>query len=61
MLEIKTVLHEMRAASFTLIHHIYKDEKKIFEMQILLAYISFEGKPQKIDDANRALLLGLFE
>ena len=60
MLEIKTELHKMRAASFTLIHHIYKDEKKIFEMQILLAYISFEGKPQKIDDANKALLLGLF-
>lgn len=61
MLEIKTDLLEMRAASFRLKQSIYKEEKKIFELFITLAYISFEGKPQKIDAKIKELLLGLFE
>jgi len=61
MLEIKTELLEMRRASFRLRQNIYKDEKKIFEMSITLAHISFEGKPQKIDFKTKELLLGLFE
>ena len=61
MLEIKTELLEMRRASFRLRQNIYKDEKKIFEMSITLAHISFEGKPQKIDFKTKELLLGIFE
>jgi acyl-CoA thioester hydrolase len=61
ILEVKTELLEMRRASFRLRQNIYKDEKKIFEMSITLAYISFEGKPQKIDFKTKELLLGLFE
>jgi acyl-CoA thioester hydrolase len=61
ILEIKTELIEMRSASFKLLHNIYKDEIKIFEMSITLAHISFEGKLQKIDFRTKELLLGLFE
>ncbi|DAB30198.1 MAG TPA: acyl-CoA thioester hydrolase [Sulfurimonas sp. UBA12504] len=61
LLEIKTDLLEMRAASFRLKQSIYKEEKKIFEMNITFAHISFEEKPQKIDSATKELLLGLFK
>ena len=43
VLEVKTELFEMRPASFTLIQTILRDDKKVFEMKIVLAYISFEG------------------
>ena len=60
ILEIKTELLEMKKASFSLIQTIFKDEKKIFSLQITLAYITFEGKPQKIDSKTNKLLLSLF-
>ncbi|MFT7005115.1 MAG: acyl-CoA thioester hydrolase, partial [Sulfurimonas sp.] len=37
-----------------------RDEKKIFELSITLAYITFEGKPQKIDTLTKELILSLF-
>lgn len=60
LLEVTTELLDMRAASFVLKQAIYKDKNKLFEMQITLAYISFEGKSQKIDKATKELLLSLF-
>lgn len=60
-LEIKSELLKMKAASFVLKQTIYKEEKKIFELEIVLAYITFEGKPQKIDAGTKQLLLSLFE
>jgi len=60
-LEIKSELLKMKAASFILKQVIYKDEKKIFELEIVLAYITFEGKPQKIDKETKELLLSLFD
>ncbi len=51
----------MKAASFLLKQTIYKDEKRLFELEITLAYISFEGKPQKIDAKTKELLLSLFD
>ena len=60
LLEVKTELLEMRAASFTLLQTIYKEEKKIFALSITLAYITFEGKPQKLDKETKALILSLF-
>lgn len=59
-LEVKTELLEMKAASFKLLQTIYKKEKKIFELQITLAYITFEGKPQKLDFKSKELILSLF-
>ena len=60
LLEIKSELLKMKAASFVLKQTIYKDEKKIFELEIVLAYITFEGKPQKIDPHTKEMLLSLF-
>jgi len=60
ILEVKSELLKMKAASFILKQYIYKDEEIVFELEILLAYISFEGKPQKLDLESRDLLLSLF-
>ena len=60
ILEIKTELLKMKAASFLLKQSIYKGEEKVFELEILLAYITFEGKPHKIDVKTKQLLLSLF-
>jgi acyl-CoA thioester hydrolase len=60
MLEVKTELLKMKAASFILKQYIYRGEEKIFELEIVLAYITFEGKPQKIDRDTKELLLSLF-
>jgi len=60
MLEIKTELLKMKAASFLLKQTIFKGEERVFELEILLAYISFEGKPQKIDKETKSLITTLF-
>ncbi len=60
-LEIKSELLKMKAASFVLKQTIHKEKKKIFELEIVLAYITFEGKPQKIDDGTKQMLLSLFD
>ncbi|QOY50906.1 YbgC/FadM family acyl-CoA thioesterase [Candidatus Sulfurimonas baltica] len=59
-LKVTTELLVMKAASFKLLQTIYKEEKKIFELSITLAYITFEGKPQKITTDVKELLLSLF-
>ena len=61
ILDVKTELIQMRAASFKLLQTIYKDDKKIFELSITLAYISFEGNPQKLEADTKELILSLFE
>ena len=60
MLEVKSELVKMKAASFVLKQTIFKDKVKIFELEIVLAYINFEGKPQKIEAATKKLLLSIF-
>lgn len=60
LLEIDSELLQMKAASLILKQVIYKDEVKIFELEIVLAYISFEGKVQKIDAKTKELLLSIF-
>lgn len=60
ILEIKSELFEMKAASFTLIQSIYKEEKKIFELKITLAYITFKGKPQRLGLKVKALIINMF-
>ena len=60
ILEVKSELLKMRAASFTLKQSIYRGEEKVFELEILLAYITFEGRPQKVDVETKELLLSLF-
>ena len=60
-LEITNELLEMRGASFTLRQSIFKGNKKVFELVIILVYISFEGRPQKLDKNTKELILNLFE
>lgn len=59
-LEVLTELVEIRAASFVLLQTIFKERKKIFELNITLAYITFEGKPQKITKEVKQLVESLF-
>ncbi len=61
MLDIKSELLQMKSASFILKQTIYKEEKKLFEMQITLAHISFDGKPKKIEASTKEMLLSLFD
>ena len=60
LLEVKSELVKLKAASFVLKQVIFKGEEKLFELEITLAYISFEGKPQKIAGDTKELLLSLF-
>lgn len=59
-LDVKTELIAMHTASFELLQTIFKNDKKIFELKILLVYITFEGRPQKITQEVRDLLSLLF-
>ncbi len=59
-LYVETRLVEMRAASFKLLQSIFKENKKIFELNITLAYINFEGRPQKITKDVEELVRSLF-
>jgi len=60
LLDVKTKLIEMKSASFILNQTIYKDEQKIFEMDITLVYVSFEGKPKRLDKQTKEMILSLF-
>ncbi len=60
-LHVETKLLEMKNASFKLLQTVYKDEKKIFELKIILAYITFEGRPQKLTTNVKDLIVSLFE
>ena len=60
ILNIETELVKMKAASFVLQQIVTKDSKVLFKMDITLAYITFEGKPQKIDKTTMELLRSLF-
>ena len=60
VLDVRTQLVKMKAASFILMQEIFHGEKKLFEMEITLAYIGFDARPQKIDPETKKLLLSLF-
>lgn len=60
MLEVKTEFLEMKSASFLLKQIIYKDEVKIFELNITLAYVNADGRPQKLGELS-VLVESLFE
>jgi len=60
LLKVKTKLIGMKTASFTLRQEIYREEEKIFELEILLVYIDFNGKVQKLTREPKELILSLF-
>lgn len=59
-LEVSAELFEIRAASFVLLQSVFRNGKKIFELKITLAYITFDGKPQKIAKELKELIESLF-
>ncbi len=60
ILDIKSSLLKMKSASFILQQTIFKNDKKIFDLEITLAYIDFDGKPQRIDKETISLIEKLF-
>lgn len=60
LLEVKTEILAIKAASFTMLQSIYKDDVKIFEMELLLAYVSFEGKAQRLEKSSLELLRSFY-
>jgi acyl-CoA thioester hydrolase len=61
LLEVKTVLKSMKNASFTLLQSVYRDEEKLFVMEIQLVHLSHEGTIALIPEEERVFLLGLSE
>ena len=61
MLEVKSSLDQMRAASFVLLQSIYKENKKIFDMKITLAHIDSNGSVKKMDKDTKKLISSLFD
>ena len=61
MLEVKSSLDQMRAASFILLQSIYKENKKIFDMKITLAHIDSNGSVKKMDKDTKKLISSLFD
>jgi acyl-CoA thioester hydrolase len=56
LLDVKTELLEMKNASFSLKQSIFRDDKKLFELVITLAYIDFDGRPQKLSGVKEFIL-----
>ncbi|WP_324172893.1 YbgC/FadM family acyl-CoA thioesterase [Sulfurimonas sp.] len=61
VLEVQNKLMKMKAASFVIQQTIYKNSEKIFDLDITLAYITFDGKPQKLDEDTKKLVISLFD
>ncbi len=61
ILDIQTQLIEMKSASFTLKQTIFRDDEKIFELEILLVHINFCAKIQKMNKETKDMILSLFE
>ncbi len=57
---ITTELLEIKNASFKLMQQIYKNDTIIFKLEITLAYITLLGKPQKMTEKIKTLILSLF-
>jgi acyl-CoA thioester hydrolase len=56
ILHVSTKLIKMRGASFTLHHEIYKEDEKLFQMDITLAHIDYDGKLLRINTRVKELL-----
>jgi len=56
ILDVRTYLKEIKNVSFTLHQEVWRDNEKMFEMDILLACIDFAGKMSKIPADEKAFL-----
>mgnify|MGYP000479899005 FL=1 len=60
VLEVSSELLEIKGASFELLQRVFKEQKKVFELRIVLVYVTFEGRPQKITSEVKSLIDSLF-
>ena len=60
MLEVKTKRVNIKSASFTVLHEVFLEEVKLFEMTIRLGYIGYDNKPRVIEKSVKELLMRLF-
>ena len=60
LLHVKSSLVEVKNASFKLHQAVFREEEKIFEMDIILVFIDFNGKVKKFEAKNLDLLHSLF-
>jgi acyl-CoA thioester hydrolase len=60
VLEVTSELSEIKGASFELLQRVFKEQKKVFELRIVLVYVTFEGRPQKITSEVKSLIDSLF-
>ena len=61
VLNVKTELLSLKFASFTLKQTIYREDERIFEMKIKLAYLTHDGKVGRFSDETREMLKELLE
>ncbi len=61
VLEVKTALKSIKNASFTLFQTIYRNDEKLFVMEIQLVHLSHEGTILLIPQEERNFLLGISE
>jgi len=54
MLEVKSRIVSSKNSSVVLLQEIFKEEVKLFSMEVLLVYIE-DGKPRRIPEAFRTL------
>ncbi|MDP3587251.1 MAG: YbgC/FadM family acyl-CoA thioesterase [Sulfuricurvum sp.] len=59
LLEVKTALKSIKNASFTLLQSVYRDEEKLFVMEIQLVHLTHEGNIALIPEEERTFLLSL--
>lgn len=59
VLDVKTILVELKNASFTLLQQVFRGEEKLFEMTIVLVYLNFEGAMSKIPNSEKEFLSSL--
>jgi acyl-CoA thioester hydrolase len=59
VIEVKTILIELKNASFSLLQQVFRGEEKLFEMKIILVYINFDGAMSKIPNSEKEFLFSL--
>ncbi len=60
VLEVSSELLDIKGASFELLQRVFKEQRKVFELRIMLVYVTFEGRPQKITSEVKNLIESLF-
>lgn len=59
-LHVKNTLVELKRVSLKLHQEIYKEDQKLFELDLILASVDYEGKIKKLSKEESELLNSLF-